>query len=218
MSIRITSNRRLSQASTASSPFSTEVKPIPTWPKIISRTRRLVALSSTIRATSGRPASASSSASISARASAGPAAEAGHSAASGSRISTVNADPRPGSEVQSRSAPSSSAKRRARASPTPVPPRRRVEDPSAWVKLSNSRSLRAMSKPTPVSVTARRYRSSPSAWADRTTSPTSVNLRALDSSAPKSCFSRSASPRTASFRSSTPSRRRSRPRSAAAAR
>jgi hypothetical protein len=71
------------------------------------------------------------------------------------------------------------------ASPSPVPPNRRVVDASAWMKLSKSRFCCAASIPMPVSVTSKRtpiaLPCSDSLRTRRITSPESVNLTALPS-------------------------------------
>ena len=46
-------------------------------------------------------------------------------------------------------------RRRAMASPSPVPPNRRLVEPSAWVNGSNRRSRASGAMPMPVSVTAK---------------------------------------------------------------
>lgn len=109
----------------------------------------------------------------------------GTSAASFADSRTVNqkVDPLPAVLSTPTVPPISSASRLLIASPSPVPPKRRVVEVSACSKLRNRRSRWASSSPMPVSATSKRSSSSPLLrWATRARrviSPCSVNLTAL---------------------------------------
>ena len=91
--------------------------------------------------------------------------------------------PRAGSLSTSISPPISSMSRRQMTSPRPVPPKRRVVEPSAWLKGWKRRVHASGEIPIPVSRTSTRRTSvsarSSTSRADATTSPCSVNLTAL---------------------------------------
>ena len=81
---------------------------------------------------------------------------------SGSVSSNQNVLPTPGSLVDADLPPISSTSWRVMASPRPVPPKRRVIDPSACSKARNRRSSAAGSMPMPVSITSTRTAAEPS--------------------------------------------------------
>src|SRR5438093_1627533 len=98
---------------------------------------------------------------------------------------TRNVEPRPGSVSTLTLPPSSSTRRLTMWRPSPTPPNRRVEEPSAWRNISG-RSAAAM--PMPVSRTSNVSR--PLARAAVTsTLPAGVNLRALPTRFFKMVFS-----------------------------
>ncbi len=95
------------------------------------------------------------------------------------------------------------------ASPSPVPPKRRVVEASAWLKAENRRACWAASMPMPVSRTTKRRRTPsaprPASSTSSDTSPCSVNLTALPTRLIRICCSRMASPTSAAGTSgSTP--------------
>src|SRR3989442_7779700 len=63
-------------------------------------------------------------------------------------------DPRPGSEVQTRSPSCARTMRLTKARPSPNPPNWRVAEPSAWVKSRNTSSIPSSGMPIPRSLTA----------------------------------------------------------------
>src|SRR5439155_2380610 len=84
------------------------------------------------------------------------------------------------------------------ASPRPVPPYRRVMDPSAWGNDWKNRSPTSGATPIPVSVTEKRTKASSvvcsTSAACTTTSPHSVNLTALPTRLVRICRRRPGSP------------------------
>ncbi len=122
------------------------------------------------------------------RASAGAGAPA--SAAVPSRASTTSTGsrivkvlPRPSALDTVTSPPMSEQSRRVSDSPSPVPPKRRLVEVSAWENSWNRRPICSSVMPMPVSVTSNTSTSPPSAASRRTASdtvPRSVNLHALD--------------------------------------
>ncbi len=96
---------------------------------------------------------------------------------------SVKVEPTPGSLSTSTSPPMSVASRREMARPSPVPPKRRVVELSAWLNSVNSRAMPAASMPMPESRTARRSRGGPAASAcivaSIRTKPLAVNFSAL---------------------------------------
>ncbi len=92
--------------------------------------------------------------------------------------------PRPGSLIAPMLPPISSTSSFEMASPSPVPPKLRVVDTSAWWKGSKSSSICEASIPMPVSVTSTRSNASrpadPSAESSTATFPERVNLSAFD--------------------------------------
>jgi hypothetical protein len=91
--------------------------------------------------------------------------------------------------------PMSWASSRQMASPSPLPPKRRVVDSSAWVNGSKILPIVAASMPIPVSLTEiSRLAGCTSALT--ITSPWAVNLTALPIRFMRICRTRSASPRS----------------------
>ncbi|MNI67535.1 hypothetical protein D3C73_1231720 [compost metagenome] len=86
--------------------------------------------------------------------SAGVAASAARQATTSPSTTKVKVEPSPGLEVTEMSPPMMLARRREIVSPSPVPPNRRVEDASSWVKGWNNCSMSAWEMPAPLSMTA----------------------------------------------------------------
>ena len=110
--------------------------------------------------------------------------------------------PTPGTDSISTSPPISSAMRRLIASPSPVPPKRRVVSASACENGWNSRACACSLTPMPVSVTRSTKASlpiAPSSGSCRRSStaavtlPRSVNLIALERKLPITCRTRTGS-------------------------
>ncbi len=116
-----------------------------------------------------------------------------------------NTLPRPSSLSTPTAPPINCTSSRAIDRPRPVPPKRRVVDPSACSNGLNRRSRASGEMPAPVSRTAKRIVQSAPARASTsqrsTTLPRSVNFTALLSRFTSTCASRSASPRSACGRS-----------------
>ena len=149
------------------------------------RTRRLTSLSST---TSTRtPSSAEADTSVS-----------GRGGATGSRRLTRKVEPWPTRLVTWSVPPMSATSSRLMASPSPVPPCRRVDDPSTWVNWSKIRSSCSAGIPIPVSVTTMPRCTSPSGSAAPSTSsrtwPRGVNLIAFPTRLTRTWRSRPGSP------------------------
>ena len=107
--------------------------------------RRLVALSSTTR--TRRPSSSAWR------------SRGGHvpsSGAQGAERSTWNAEPTPSSLSTRIAPPIAETSRFEIASPSPVPPYRRVVEASTWENERNRRSIRSAGMPMPVSRTEKR--------------------------------------------------------------
>ncbi|MNQ90313.1 hypothetical protein D3C85_1056490 [compost metagenome] len=100
---------------------------------------------------------------------------------------TLKREPRPGTLSRLISPSRASTSWRVMASPRPVPPKRRLVEPSICWKAWNMRSCWSSDMPMPVSRTAKRSTSRSSAAAvgssstESSTSPCSVNFSALDS-------------------------------------
>ena len=101
------------------------------------------------------------------------------------------------------------------ARPSPVPPKVRVVEASAWVKRSNSCSTWASDTPTPVSFTDSDSQTCPSVPGSQdavtVTPPSVVNFTALDSKFSRTCRNRPESPIRPAGRSGSISSLRSRP-------
>mmetsp|Transcript_21863 Transcript_21863/g.85658 ORF Transcript_21863/g.85658 Transcript_21863/m.85658 type:complete len:234 (+) Transcript_21863:6367-7068(+) len=106
-----------------------------------------------------------------------------------------------------------SASSRQMDRPSPVPPKRRVVESSAWVKGRNSLACSSGATPTPLSLTASRTRSPPSGDSVRWMWPRSVNFNALTRKLAMIWRTRSGSPMTRRGRPGASSMRMSRPRS-----
>ncbi len=116
--------------------------------------------------------------------------------------SNQNVDPSPGALTSPSLPPMSSTSCRQIASPRPVPPNLRVVDESAWAKARNKRSWSAAAIPMPMSITSNRS-ATRSVFSSRTrtrmtTSPSKVNLTALEPRLSSTCWILTASPRSAS--------------------
>ena len=112
----------------------------------------------------------------------------------------VKVEPLPTSELTEMSPPMMLVMRRAIVSPRPVPPKRRVDEASTCVNGSNSRSRSALAMPDPVSVTMKSKRTRLGATREprvrNVTTPSSVNLTALDRRLCSTWQTRKGSPRT----------------------
>ncbi|TWB80459.1 hypothetical protein FBZ81_10692 [Azospirillum brasilense] len=90
-------------------------------------------------------------------------------------------------------------------SPSPVPPKRRVVEASAWVKGRNSWTCASVAMPMPVSVTVIRIVARPSSKrassARMRTEPEGVNFTALPAMLNSTCRMRTESPMTSGGRS-----------------
>ena len=154
----------------------------------------MVALSSTIKTRLPRSSSSRTS-------------QAGRALVIGCFSGTVNQnrEPAPGVLSTPISPPIKCTNRREMANPSPVPPKRRLVELSAWVKESKILAWTSGAMPMPVSSTAKYSRGvvSPSACTRIriTTSPFSVNLMALPTRLTKSCRTRTGSPCTLAGRS-----------------
>ena len=83
--------------------------------------------------------------------------------------------------------------------PSPVPPKRRVVEPSAWRKASKMRARLSLGTPTPVSSTPKQSRGPASCWAIVTataTCPVLVNFTALPIKLVRTWRMRTGSPNT----------------------
>ena len=111
-----------------------------------------------------------------------------------------NVDPLPGSLSTPTSPPIMSTSRLQMDSPSPVPPKRRVMELSAWENGSNRRACLSLSRPMPVSMTAKRTYARSFSHRSRVTwttiLPSSVNLMALLTKLAVIWFSRAGSPNT----------------------
>ena len=110
----------------------------------------------------------------------------------------LNVEPLPTSLSTHIRPPMSSASRLLMARPRPVPPKRRVVEASTWLKDWKSRPMPAGGMPMPVSFTLKTISAvSPSTDCGRTvssTSPRSVNFRALPRRLTSTCRNRDGSP------------------------
>ncbi len=145
--------------------------------------------------TSSRFAGASSATStrISNAAPSGASGAASGASAAGAGASNQNVEPRPGALSAPIWPPIISTSRRLIASPSPVPPYRRVVDASAWAKRWNSAAILASGMPMPVSLTSTLRRPSRQLAHSRI-SPSVVNFAALDRKFSVTCRNRPTSP------------------------
>ena len=183
----------------ASRADSVERDAIPHFAVCRSSTRRLVALSSTM---SRRLPSSAGCTPMNSRCRA-----AGNSPIGATTVKK-KVEPRPGPSLCAHiRPPMSSASRRLIASPRPVPPYLRVVDESACENDWNSLPMASTDRPMPVSRTANVISDFALgigfAPTERTTSPLSVNLTALERRFSRICRSRVTSPTIASGTSPT---------------
>ena len=139
---------------------------------------------------------------------------------SGTTSVTRNVEPRDGSLETLIPPPILSARPLQMASPSPVPPKRRVVEGSTWLKLSKRRSSRSFGMPIPVSRTTISTFRFPFAVgcedARRTISPQGVNFTAFDRRFRRICRTRVTSPSSVEGTEGSMRKERSRPLAAAA--
>ena len=179
------------RAASASAPAATPSARRPHAVSISTRILRLVALSSTT--STRRPRSAAASI---------RSPRAPPSGARSRRSVTWKVLPRPGSLSTQMRPPMSSTSCEAMASPRPVPPWRRVMEPSTWTNAPKIISCFSRAMPIPVSLTVTCSATSSAASCSTptrtTTSPSSVNLMALPTRFATTCRRRPGSPSSAS--------------------
>ncbi len=184
MSIRIRSNDSSATRSSAIWPFSASLTRSPTSSSRMRTSWRFSLPSSTTSTwRSGKVQRVGSAAATAASSEASMAGGASSSIPSRSPAGSIRwkVVPCPNSLVATMSPPIARAKPRLIVSPSPVPPKRRVVEASAWTKGSKIDSSLSAGMPMPLSLTSIRY-SAGSAASRRSTTrtlPRSVNLIAL---------------------------------------